>query len=333
MHELLGHVSKSALALRVPDSKRQNSVNPNIDRIIHSRIDLPEPIESEIPSQKAELLHQQYAKNSVEREASLQEIYQQLGRPDDLIIMICCNKFAPLLALWLLSCDQNNIDVRDKTIVFTLDLEAHKKAIEIGLQSYLLDPQHYYAAGGSVNFGDGIFMETMFYKNAVIVDALKLGANILFQDVDLIWLRDPLAYLKVENLTSDIQIMHDGVNPRHYPYYANTGFFYLRNTNVTKAVFETAMHNTTAIFKTGGHQPALNRILHHFAMYNLLDLTVLAENLFLNGHLFNLKRGTNPKANYWQTDGFVIHYSWTGNYQQKIDKLKMFNFFNIDVDI
>jgi len=330
MYELLGHVCKNALDLRASVRKTNGAFNPHINRIVNSRIDLPETDENDPKTKLAETLHKRYAKNSAERKAKLDEIYQQLNKPDDVIVMISCNKFCPLLALWLLSCDQNNISVRDKTIVFTLDEQAHNKVIDIGLKSCLLDPQHYHPGGGSKNFGDRAFMQTMFYKNAVILDSIKLGANILFQDVDLIWLKDPLTYLKTKNPDSDVQIMNDGFNSRHYPYYANSGFFYLRNTPVTHAIFETALHNTTAIFKTAGHQPALNRILHHFAFHNLLELTVLAESLFLNGHLFNIKRGAHKNAKGWQKQGYAIHYSWTGNYKEKIENLKTFNFFGIE---
>jgi hypothetical protein len=198
-------------------------------------------------------------------------------------------------------------------LIFTLDPQADSQVNKMGLKSYLFDPNIYQHAGDSDNYGDHNFKRTMFYKNAAIFESLKLGANILFQDVDLIWLNDPFIYLKKQNSNGQIQIMYDGPNRRHYPYYANTGFIYLKNEAVCHSLLETALRNTASIFKTGWHQPLFNRICHHFAVHNLLNLTVLPESLFLNRHLFNTDNGLRPASEVWQTDGIVIHYSWTGN--------------------
>jgi hypothetical protein len=327
MYELLGKVAKTALALRACSAPAARRFNPHIDRIIEQNMDLPILLINDRETHIAESLHIPFWENTEQRTAKLKQLYSELSEPEDLIVMICCKTFCPFLELWLKSCEQNNIAVRDKTLIFTLDAQADSQVNSMGFKSYLFDPNIYKPAGGSEQYGDHNFRRTMFYKNAAIFESLKLGANILFQDVDLIWLRDPFIYLKEQNPSSEIQIMYDGPNQRHYPYYANTGFFYLRNETVCHAVFETALHNTAAIFKLGGHQPPFNRICHHFAAHNLLNLSVLPESLFLNGHLFNTDSGLRPASQNWQTDGIVIHYSWTGGWADKIRKLQKFDYF------
>jgi hypothetical protein len=46
----------------------------------------------------------------------------------------------------------------------------------------------------------------------------------------------------------------------------------------------------------------------------------------MNGHLFNLRNGINPRAGDWEEKAIVFHYSWTGNTVEKIQKLNKFGF-------
>jgi hypothetical protein len=324
--ELLQKVSQAALELRARPEQLGKALNPNIDRIIVEQIVDLESTAADSPATiRAESYHSRFFSNSEHRFRELEKSYQRLNRPQDLIVMICCRNHFRFLKLWLESCDKNKIPVRDRTLVFTLDDEAESQTKLLGLESYNFDATRYESGGQSDNFGDPNFSSAMFYKNAAICESLKLGANLLFQDVDLIWLKDPLPYLTKSNLESDVQIMFDGRNPWHYPYYANSGFIYIRNCNASNAVFETAFLNTSNIFQCGGHQSPLNRILHHFVVHNVLSLKILPEAIFLNGHLFNLERGVLENAGDWQNDGLVVHYSWTGNCEEKTKKLEKFN--------
>ncbi len=314
------------MALRARPEQLSSALNPNIDRIIVDKIVDLEPIEADsAAAARAESYHAPFFANAERRLEELRTRYQSLNQPKDLIVMMCCKNHFQFLKIWLQACDKNEISVRDRTLVFTLDLEAHTKVTALGLESYHFDNNRYETGGQSSRFGDRNFTGAMYYKNAVIYESLKLGANLLFQDVDLIWLQDPMHYLRSDGPDCDIQMMFDGRNPWHYPYYANSGFIYITNCDNTKAVFETALRNTSNVFTCGGHQSPLNRILHHFVIHNVLSLKILPEALFLNGHLFNLERGVLNKAGNWQHNGIVLHYSWTADADQKIQKLKKFD--------
>jgi len=164
----------------------------------------------------------------------------------------------------------------------------------------------------------------MLYKNAIISDSLKLGASVLFQDVDMIWFRDPHEYLGAPVLIYDMQIMYDGPNPAYRSLHGNTGFVYVRPTESSQALFETALRNSASILAAGGHQYPFARILNFFVDHDLLKLHVVPEALFLNGHLSNLHRGVSPRAGNWKRDGVVLHYSWTGTREEKYEKLAEF---------
>ena len=66
--------------------------------------------------------------------------------------------------------------------------------------------------------------------------ALFAGHDVLFQDADVIWLRDPLAYFAEEAAPAvDTFWMDDGARTSRYaPYFANSGFYYLRANDRTQ---------------------------------------------------------------------------------------------------
>ncbi len=322
--ELGQEVCDRAMGLVANEKARASGANPNVSRLFSRVLTLGVGELREDAVSRAESCHDRYQSQSNHREQALQSLYAQMGSPRDLIGMVYCKKFFPLFKNWLASCDAHDIDVRQRLIAFTLDKEADEKTRELGVRSYFLDPDHYMEAGGSDVYGDKAFANTMFYKNAIVLELLSLGANVLFQDVDLVWRKDPFSYLNNECESEDLCIMYDGPNRIYRPLYGNTGFIYARCTNASRAVFETALGNTASIFQCRSHQLPFNGILAHFYMHNLLSLKVLPESLFLNGHLFNRVQGLSHLAADWEDEGYVVHYSWTGTIEEKMEKIQIF---------
>ena len=65
-----------------------------------------------------------------------------------------------------------------------------------------------------------------------------LGYNVLFQDVDIVWFKDPqlmIGSMVAEDKDADIYMQHDGNHAEFYaPYSGNTGFYHVRNTKQTQ---------------------------------------------------------------------------------------------------
>ncbi|MFT6047170.1 MAG: hypothetical protein ACI9WC_002884, partial [Arenicella sp.] len=137
MYELLGKVAPTALALRAHSTPSARRFNPHIDRIIEQNIDLPKSLIDDQETPIAESLHTQFWANTEQRTAKLKQVYSELSEPEDLIVMICCKKFCAFLELWIQSCEKNNIAVRDKTLIFTLDAQANSQVNRMGFKSYL----------------------------------------------------------------------------------------------------------------------------------------------------------------------------------------------------
>jgi hypothetical protein len=287
------------------------SFNPNIRGFVRKgEIELRDFSMNDELMEEANEFHQRYEAGDSQRKAAILAAYEALGKPMVVVTMFYCNKFARLFENWLESC--KDINVRKYTIAFCLDKEAYDRTRELGIQA-ILEPKmsgDYRGFGGA--YGKS-FGQAMFYKNAFVYDLLRyLPCDVLFQDTDLVWFKDPLPYLS--ELKSDIAIMYDGPNPHFKNIYANTGFFYLKNNERTQALMETALGNTAYIFSYGGHQKPFDRILDSFDRHGVLKLEILPENLFANGHLKKVPNGA-----------YVYHYSWTANMDEKLRKLEKMN--------
>ena len=81
-------------------------------------------------------------------------------------------------------------------------------------------------------------MDMMWYKAFSVWLMLKLGYNVLFQDIDIVWFKDPFPYFhefiaSVEATDAnsplpDAFLSDDGQRStvRYSPFYANSGFYY-----------------------------------------------------------------------------------------------------------
>lgn len=326
--ELGGKVSKSSNQLIAREAPLMIASNPNINRIIAENIHFTcDPI-SNLVLEKTNKFHQKYEQNQNERITTLEKLTKELNQPKTLVIMYYCKNYFSLFLNWIKSCETNNIPVKKFTIGFALDKEAYDKTIEIGFKCYLLDPNKYEQGGGSGQYGDSKFAATMYYKNSLMDDILNLSysPNVLFQDSDLIWVRNPIPYLEdnVSKNEYDVQIMYDGPNRNFQNLYANSGFIFIRNCEETRAMMETAVRNSAYIFQSGSHQKPLDKLFQHYIDHNIIKLLVLPENTFINGHLFGLDANQNNLPKDWKQSGYVIHVSWTLNKEKKLEKMKKY---------
>lgn len=101
-----------------------------------------------------------------------------------------------------------------------------------------------------------------------------MGYDILFQDVDIVWYKDPLTFFenrKDPMYNYDVYFQDDGNHALYYgPYSANTGFYYVRNSDKTRFFFNAMLLSGDLILSTHSHQVALIAQLNeHASMYGL----------------------------------------------------------------
>ena len=72
----------------------------------------------------------------------------------------------------------------------------------------------------------------MWIKCLCVYYPIMMGYDVLFQDADVIWLRDPLTeYFHVPEVAGDfdVYLMDDGArSTRFAPFFANSGFYYFK---------------------------------------------------------------------------------------------------------
>ena len=224
---------------------------------------------------------------------------------------------------WYASCRVHRIDVRARALVIALDTEARELAQRLGFRCYF-DPDSYgrVSSRSAEAFGDPHFCNLMFAKCAVVFDALQLERDILFQDVDLVWQRDPLPDLEDRAGAGgfDEQFMYDGPNRRYAPLYLNSGFFYVRNSQHATLLWTAVLRHFDKVLQSGSHQLVVN------AAASLLrdrgrKICRLPEARYLNGHEVHAA-SSQRRSRFLVDEADVIHVSWTLNLKSKLEKLK-----------
>lgn len=126
----------------------------------------------------------------------------------------------------------------------------------------------------AARYGDTTFGLIMMAKVICVHLVSDLGYDMLFQDVDVVWYKDPLTYFHDTTLPQfDLYFQDDGSRQERYaPYSANTGFYYVRSNDKTRHFFRHLLYSADLIEAWKSHQQVLIALL---AEHNsLMGLTV-----------------------------------------------------------
>ncbi|KAL8129807.1 hypothetical protein V2J09_018962 [Rumex salicifolius] len=127
-------------------------------------------------------------------------------------------------------------------LIVATDRTAYERCLFRGLHCYLLADE----SDGSDLAGENVFMSKAFIKmmwrrTFFLLNVLRKGYNFIFTDTDVLWLRNPFTILNSNNTNyNDIQFSTDWFNgnPKSEKNSINTGFYFVRSTNGTMALFQ-----------------------------------------------------------------------------------------------
>jgi hypothetical protein len=152
-----------------------------------------------------------------------------------------------------------------------------------------------------------------------------LGFDFLFQDVDIIWYKNPLDYF--HNPASgmadyDMFFQDDGGHSvRYAPYSANSGFYFVKSNARTRHFLTSLLMAGDLVLKTNSHQQALIALLsEHVSLYGL-KAKVLSRDMeeFPGGYQFNQKSGMYMRSLFaGEIHPIIFHMSWTLNKDNKL---------------
>jgi hypothetical protein len=153
-----------------------------------------------------------------------------------------------------------------------------------------------------------------------------LGYDLLFQDVDVVWYRNPLDYFESalqENIHNsfDIYFQDDGSHSSRYaPYAANSGFYFMRNNIRTKYFVHSLLMSGDIILKTASHQQAMTAVLVNQASLYGLRIKVMSrdDSQFPSGFHYQRRKEYMQALVKGEADPYIFHMCWTVSKENKI---------------
>lgn len=217
-----------------------------------------------------------------------QQVRALLGDKAHAVVMVANAGVVDLLLNFVCSAEAARIDL-GAVLVFVGDMEMQRVVQAMGVKA-IYDPalgaMPTQAAG---SYLDHTFSRMMWFKAATVYLTLMSGYDVLFQDVDLVWLLDPLKYFENDN-AHDVFFMDDGARtPRYTPFFVNSGFYYVRHNERTVYLFEKLMKAAASeIGQTHSHQSVLIR--HIAESVHLFSVKIFVLNMlqFPSGQVWTL---------------------------------------------
>ena len=177
----------------------------------------------------------------------------------------------------------------------------------------------------------------MWYKSFSVWLLLHLGRNVLFQDVDIIWLKNPFSYFheiinSIKSSSSspvipDAFLSDDGqrASSRFSPFYANSGFYYFLSNPKTIVLAWYIMLSFDVIQSNGSHQNTfIQRLLEVFNLFNIITIN-LPQKLFPNGAVYHHTPSFIRKMMKRIAVPYMFHMCWTANKKEKLTYLNVSN--------
>jgi hypothetical protein len=178
---------------------------------------------------------------------------------------------------------------------------------------------------------DGIFVDMMWFKAFSVWLTLRVGMNVIFQDVDLVWFKEPYSYFR-EYGERAATAHHNGEQPdayfsddgqrgsiRYSPFYANSGFYYLRNNPKTLYFAYSVMTSFDTMQASGSHQNVFTLRLAEGLDIADLNPKLLSVHDFPTGVVYHHEKEYMEKIINGESSAYNFHMCWTADKTQKLD--------------
>lgn len=201
------------------------------------------------------------------------------------------------------------------------------------------------------HYGDQKFVAMMMAKVICVQVVNALKYHVLFQDVDIVWYKNPITFFEkfviekdksISTVTNhkdnnndedddeerdysqfDMLFQDDGGHTTRYaPYSANSGFYFVKYNARTEYFFSSLLLSGDLILKTDSHQQALIALLNDHASLYGLKIKVFSrdEYDFPGGYQYHQASGAYMKKLLIQKSisPYLFHMSWTLNKDNKL---------------
>lgn len=260
------------------------------------------------------------ALDDVKRELS--PIAKRVAKNNAIVVLVCNKGQSDLLMNFACSSKAKGLDISN-FLVFATDQHTYDVAKGMGFEAFF-DKANFgdLPEAEAGHYGDKIFAHMMFAKVVPVQMLNMMGYDVLFQDVDVIWNKNPLSVFhdKSSKLYDfDILFQDDGARAvRFAPYSGNTGFYYVRHNKETQYLFTQLLYNGDLIQETNSHQQALTALLTEHASMTGLKVKTLEGDDFPSGFHYHRKKPLMKKIAEGKHEPYLFHMCWTANKDNKI---------------
>ncbi|KAG7344701.1 nucleotide-diphospho-sugar transferase [Nitzschia inconspicua] len=212
-------------------------------------------------------------------------------------------------------------------IMFATDKVALELCRDLGIPAFY-DESIYgdFPEESAREYGDYTFGKMMLAKVICVHLVLYSNYNVLFEDVDVLWFKNPLEIFESPELEEwDMIFQDDGSRQTRFrPYSANSGFYFVRNNEITRFFFSTFLRMGDVIDSDHSHQSALTSLINEFASWKGLRVKVYPHgpnNPFPGGVEFHRPASWDLFRRMFQDNNtypYIFHMSWTLNMDDKI---------------
>jgi len=263
--------------------------------------------------------------------AELKPIAERVAKDNTIIVMTCNFGQAELLMNFACTARARGLDLGN-ILFFPTDKETKDLAEGLGLTTFF-DERNFKSMPSKEagRYGDKRFVAMMSAKVLCVQLINMLGYNVLFQDVDIVWYKDPLPWFRDDIQKSgdypwDAYFQDDGAHTvRYAPYSANSGFYYVRSNERTRYLFTSLLYSGDLIRAFDSHQQTLISIINEHSSLFGLRVKVLNRDTpeFPGGWHFHKKNKMFMKSVLnGKVKPYIFHMSWTTNKRNKLKFLQ-----------
>jgi len=254
----------------------------------------------------------------------LKQVLEKMGSKS-VVVLTCNYGQSELLMNFACSARARGFDL-SSVLVFPTDMETKELAEGIGLTAFYEEKiMASIPKEEATVYGDKVFISAMLAKVLSVQLVNELGYDLLFQDVDVVWYKNPLDYFHDESLPEfDMYFQDDGSRQERFaPYSANSGFYYVRSNDRTRHLFRHLLYSADLINIWSSHQKVLIALLAEHNSLMGLNVKVFPKEMeeFPGGLQYHRNAEVMKKIMQGDSKAIVFHMSWTEN---KDDKLKFF---------
>mmetsp|Transcript_23881 Transcript_23881/g.24340 ORF Transcript_23881/g.24340 Transcript_23881/m.24340 type:complete len:235 (+) Transcript_23881:648-1352(+) len=162
----------------------------------------------------------------------------------------------------------------------------------------------------------------MYAKIIPIIWLIRMGFDVLFQDVDIVWYKDPVPFFQSSSSGMsdfDVILQDDGARSLRYaPFFGNSGFYFIRRNPKTHHLFSTLLYHGSEIVAWQSHQQVLGTLLTEHASLFGLRVKVLEGQGFPGGYHYHRDPNLMRKIVQGKFIPYLFHMSWTKSKENKV---------------